>query len=100
MPSFSLGALNAATDPVPVGTGTWTFAVSGTFSGTVQMQWRSTPTRDWEAISWAQASPAAAEYTAATGRVMAEGSTLEPDAQVRAVMTVYTSGTAAVRIGR
>lgn len=100
MPSFNLGALNAATDPVPVGPGTWTFAISGTFSGTVQMQWRSTPARDWEAISLSPASAAPANYTAPTGAIAAVGSALEPDAQVRAVMTAYTSGTAAVRIGR
>lgn len=100
MATFTLGALDAATLPVSVGTGTWTFAISGTFVGTVQMQWRSTPASPWEAISWTQASPAAADYTAATGRVLAEGSALEPDAQVRAVMTAYTSGTASVRIGR
>jgi anti-sigma-K factor RskA len=100
MPVSNLGALNAATEPVPVGAGTWTFAIGGTFAGTVQMQWRSTPAGDWEAISLSSFGGSPANYTAPTGAIAAMGSALEPDAQVRAVMIAYTSGTAAVRVGR
>ena len=99
MATFTLGALDAATLPVSVGAGTWSFAISGTFVGTVQMQWRSTPSSPWEAISLSNAAAVPANYTAPTGTVLGQGSALEPDAQVRGVMTAYTSGSADVRIG-
>jgi hypothetical protein len=100
MPDFTLGALNAATEPVPIGTGTFTFDVSGTFSGTVQLQRQPRPDGAWQPVSLSVFGGTPANYTAPTGVIMGEGSALEPDARVRAVMTAYVSGAATVRIGR
>lgn len=100
MPEFTLGALNAATEPVPIGAGSYTYDVDGTFVGTVQLQRRATPGAPWRPVSLNSAGGTFANYTAPTGSIFALGADLEPDAQVRGVMISYTSGAATVRIGR
>lgn len=99
MPSFSLGVLDAATDAIPVGANSFSAAVSGTFTGTVLFERRATPTGAWEPMAQSSAGTAIS-FTAASGAFPVWATDQEPDAQVRARMSAYTSGTATVRIGR
>jgi hypothetical protein len=98
MPSFNIGALDAVTDGVPVGSGAFTANVSGTFVGTVLFEYRTTPRGAWEAMS-RDAAGTALSFTAPSGVFVLPHSEAEPDGQVRARMSAYTSGTASVRIG-
>jgi hypothetical protein len=100
MPSFSLGALNAETDWVPIGNQTFTFDVSGTFVGTVRFFYRAAPSGAGSAVARDNVSGSPIEFQGASGVVLGRGAAMEPDAQVQARMVAYTSGAAAVRIGR
>lgn len=102
MPSFTLSALNQKTDPVNVGSQSFTINVSGTFVGTVRFERRVRPDPNPEA-GWA---PIAldmvgnfVQFTAPTGDIPGRGVEAEPVAQIRAFMFAYTSGAANVRIG-
>lgn len=97
MPSFSLGALNAATDPVRVNGGI-TINVSGTFAGTVQFQRATSPGGTFTPIA-ADNFGSLLQFTGPSGDLMVLPSQNESDAVIRAVCTAYTSGAAAVRIG-
>ena len=99
MPSFNLGALNAETDWVPTSGGTFTAAVDGTFAGTVSFFYRPSQSGTGRAIARDLTGTALA-FTAPSGVIQGNGSVAEPDAQIQARMTAYTSGTAVVRIGR
>ena len=99
MPSFNLAAANAETDWVPVSTGTFTVAVDGTFVGTVGFFYRTMPSGTGRAIARDTAG-SLLQFTAPSGVLGGLGSAMEPDAQIQARMTAYTSGTAVVRIGR
>jgi hypothetical protein len=99
MPSFNLGALNAVTEGVPVGAGTFTANVSGTFAGTVLFERAATPGAAYFPIA-RDNNGNFLQFTAPSGDLPGMGSALEPDALIRARMSAYTSGTAVVRIGR
>ncbi len=99
MPSFNLAASGAATDPVPVGPGTYSVNISGTFVATVLFERRATPLGDWQPIA-KDNNGNFLTFTAPSGDLGGIGTDQEPDAQVRARLTAYTSGTAVVRIGR
>jgi hypothetical protein len=98
MPSFNLGALNAATDAVPIGSGI-TVNVSGTFVGTVQFQRAVAPGATFFPIA-ADTIGSLLQFTGASGDLLILPSPNEADALVRAVAPAYTSGTAVVRIGK
>ncbi len=99
MPTQNLGALDAATDPVATGSTTFSVAVSGTFVGTVLFERRVSPSSHWETMARDSAGTAFS-FTAPSGGVLMWATEQEPEAQVRARMSAYTSGTATVRIGR
>jgi hypothetical protein len=102
MPSFNLTAGSGAgsvTDGVPVGAGTFTANVSGTFVGTVLFERAVTPGASYFPIA-RDNSGNFLQFTAPSGDLPGQGSTQEPDALIRARMSAYTSGTAVVRIGR
>lgn len=100
MPTFTLGALNAATDWVPVGQRTYTIDVSGTFVGTVTFFYRSGQEGAGSAVARDNVSGAPLEFQGPSGAVLGMGTEMEPQAQIQARMTAYTSGSASVRIGR
>lgn len=99
MSTFSLAALNAVTDGVPVGSGTFTANVSGTFVGTVLFERAVFPGAAWFPIARDNAGNFL-DFSVPSGDLPGRGSDQEPDALVRARMSAYTSGTAVVRIGR
>jgi hypothetical protein len=99
MPSFNLGAVNAATDWVPAQGGTFSLDVSGTFAGTVGVFYRPTPEGNGTAVA-KDLNGALLTFTGASGSVLGQAPQAEPDGQIQARMTAYTSGTATVRIGR
>lgn len=99
MPSFNLGASGATTDAVPVGAGTYSVNVSGTFVATVLFERRTNDAGTWQPIA-KDNNGTSLTFTAASGDLGGAGTDQEPDAQVRARLTAYTSGTAVVRIGR
>ena len=99
MPSFDLAASGAATEGVPVGSGTYSVNVSGTFVATVLFERRTTPTATWQPIA-KDNNGTSLTFTTASGDLAGTGTDQEPDAQVRARVTAYTSGTVSVRIGR
>lgn len=98
MPSFSLGALNAVSDPVPINDGI-SIGVTGTFAGTVQFQRATTPAGTFTPIA-ADNFGTLLQFTGASGDVALLRVPNESGAVVRAVMTAYSSGTATVRIGQ
>jgi hypothetical protein len=99
MPSFSLGALEATTDAVPVGSSICSACVSGTFTGTVVIERRATPSAAWEQMA-RDTTGTAISFTAPSGAFPLWEVDQEPEAQIRARMSAYTSGTATVRLGR
>lgn len=99
MPSFNLAALNAVTDGVPIGSGTFSVNVSGTFVGTVAFERAAAPGATWQPVA-KDNNGTALTFTGASGDLAGQGTDQEPDAQIRARMSAYTSGTAVVRIGR
>lgn len=102
MPSFNLTAVSATptgtTDAIPVGGGV-SVNVSGTFVATVQFQRAATPGGTFTPIA-ADNFGSFLQFTAPSGDILILPSANEPDAVIRAQCTAYTSGTAAVRIGR
>jgi hypothetical protein len=101
MPSFNLTAASGAaslTDAVPINDGI-SVNVSGTFVGTVQFQRATTPGGTFTPIA-ADNFGTLLQFTGASGDVALQRVPNEGAAVVRAVMTAYTSGTAAVRIGQ
>lgn len=99
MPTQNLGALDAATDPVAVGASSFSVCISGTFTGTVILERRAVPGGAWEAMA-RDNSGTAISFAAPSGAFPVWAADAEPDAQVRARMSAYTSGTATVRVGR
>jgi hypothetical protein len=99
MPSFNLAALDAATDGVPVGAGSFSVNVSGTFVGVVLFERRTRPDAGWQPIA-KDNNGTPLTFSAPSGDLGGTGTVQEPDAQIRARMTSYASGTAVVRIGQ
>lgn len=98
MPTFNLGALNATTEPVPVGNGI-SVNVSGTFVGTVQIQRATQPGATFTPMA-ADNLGALLQFTGPSGDLMIQALPGEADALIRATVTAYTSGTAVTRVGK
>lgn len=100
MPSFSRTA-TGATDWVNLGPGYTPVAISGTFSATVALEVRLTPTDGATVLPLARDTAGTAySTTIPTGVFMVDGLEAAPDAQIRANVTAYTSGTVVIQIGR
>lgn len=98
MPTFNLGALNATTDAVPVGSGI-SVNVSGTFVGTVQIQRATLPGAAFTPMA-ADTIGTLLQFTGPSGDLMIQRLDGEPDALIRASVTAYTSGTVVARVGK
>jgi hypothetical protein len=99
MPTFNLTTLNEVTPGIPVGSGTYSINVSGTFTGTVVFERAVVPGATFFPIARDKAGNRL-EFTAPSGDVVDTGTVAEPDALVRARISASPTGTFVVRIGK
>lgn len=99
MATFNLAASNAVTEGVPVGGGTFSVNVSGTFTASVLFERAAGPGAPWQPIA-KDNNGVFLIFTSPSGDLSGMGTDQEPDAMIRARLTSYTSGTVVVRIGR
>lgn len=98
MPVWNLGALNAETDWQNTNGMPLTVAVSGTFTGTVRLFYRTSANDPGQPVSPGYGG-GFADFAAPSGALLVNFPESERAGQVQARMIAFTSGTANVRLG-